>query len=88
MHCHYNLQCFDSNCHVKKVSSKHTAANFTDDILKLVEQYQQLDLFSILPGRLHDSSFQMSKSPLSLLDMDEARNWISASLVDYKRTHG
>ncbi|XP_061182759.1 uncharacterized protein LOC133191089 [Saccostrea echinata] len=81
------VQCFDTNCHVKKATSKHTAADFTEDILKLVEQYQKLDLFSIIPGRQHDPSFQKSKIPLFQLDMDGVRNWISASLSDYKRKH-
>ncbi|XP_056016751.1 uncharacterized protein LOC125676678 [Ostrea edulis] len=68
--------------------TEKTVSRVRRSALSLQSAYQQLDLFSILPGRLHDSSFQMSKSPLSLLDMDEVRNWISASLVDYKRTHG
>lgn len=63
----YVVQCFDSNYHVKKAPSRHTATDFTDDILKLDEQYQKLDFFSIIPGRLHDSSCQMSKTPLYLL---------------------
>lgn len=70
---------YDKVSSVVSPSGKHTDTDTAGDIITLVRQLQDAKVYSYIPGRYHSVFAGVNGNPLSAIDMDEFRNWMSAS---------
>ena len=84
---HNIVKNYSRQCNVVSPSGRHTAVDMENDIQTLVEQYHNLNLFHVIPGRVHHGHPNIDNNLLHSLDMDAVRNWISKSLKEFSRKH-
>ena len=78
---------FDKVTNTKKASGVHTDKDITQDVLLIVTQLLQQQVFRSLPGRSHQSFPTVSACPFDKLDMEEVRDWIFNSMTKFKAKH-
>ena len=49
----------------------------------LIQDLRKVRLFSVRPGRTHDSFQQISQSILNSLDIDNIHNWIKEKKINF-----
>lgn len=81
------LSAFDKATHIRKPSGKHTEMSTEDDVMALVEQFQEGDLYRRIPGRKHSAFPDMKHDLLADLDVDNLKSWISKSLKKFSKKH-
>ena len=78
---------FEKETNTKKASGVHTDKDTTQDVLLIVTQLLQQQVFKTLPGRSHHSFPTVSACPFDKLDMEEVRDWILHSLQKFTAKH-
>ena len=71
---------YDKQTNTEKASGIHTDKDITEDVMLIVNQLKQQNVFDNIPGRHHQSFPAIEANPWSKLDMEKVRDWISQSL--------
>ena len=78
---------YDKVMKVFRPSGKHTATNINDDILTLIRQIHERNVYSFIPGRSYVGLQDIAANPFNRLDGDALREWISSSLKKFAQEH-
>ena len=78
---------YDKQTNTKKASGIHTDKDITEDVMLIVNQLKQQNVFDNIPGRHHQSFPAIEANPWSKLDMENVRDWISQSLHKFSSKH-
>jgi hypothetical protein len=81
------LEAFDKATHVRKPSGKHTKMSTHDDVMALVDHFQEGDLYKRITGRKHMAFPSMKYDLLAEIDVDQLGNWISNSMKKFSKKH-
>ncbi|XP_078365731.1 uncharacterized protein LOC144649981 [Oculina patagonica] len=71
------LSSFDKCTQVRKPSWRHTAMSTESDVIALVDHFLEVDLYDTIPGRKHSAFPEMKHNLLTVLKVDELKNWVS-----------
>lgn len=71
---------FDKCTKVKRASGKHTEMTTQGDVLMIVEQLKQVDVYKNIPGRFYTAYPSMRHNLLDQIDTDKYKAWISKSI--------
>ena len=78
---------YDKVSNVVRPSGKHTPADLTVDILTLMQQFKERQLFQHIPGRKHAAFPAIEDNQLSSLNMHDFRDWLSRSMRKISKKH-
>ncbi len=81
------LNNFDKTTQVQKLSGKHTEMSTKEDVLTLVDHLLPANVFSDVPGRVHDAFEDMPSNLLDAIDCEKLKTWIKQSLKQFSRKH-
>jgi L1 cell adhesion molecule like protein len=78
---------YDKKTAVRKPSGRHTQKSTTDDVMIIVEQLQDANVYDRIPGRCHNAFPDMKNDMLDELDMSKFNGWVSKSLKTFSKKH-
>lgn len=81
------LEAYDKSTHVNKPSGKHTSISTKDDVMALVADLKEGDLYKTILERKHIAFPNMKHDLLGDIDIDKLRDWISNSLKKFSKKH-
>lgn len=81
------LSAYDNSTHIRKPSGKHTEMSTDDDVMTLVDQFMEVDLYNSIAGRKHSAFPDMKKNMLADINVEDLKSWISKSLKTFARKH-
>lgn len=81
------LSAYDNSTHIRKPSGKHTEMSIEDDVMTLVDQFMEVDLYNSIAGRKHSAFPDMKKNMLDDINVEDLKSWISKSLKTFARKH-
>ena len=78
---------FDKSTHIKCPSGNHKEASTKDDVMHLVEQFKEAEVYNKIPGRFHTAFPNMKYNILDNLDMGKFKSWITKSSKTFENKH-
>lgn len=80
------LKNYDRVSRAVRPSGRHTPGDVTCDIVTLVQQFKDRNLFGYVSGRRHSAYPEFQEDQLSL-DMNDFRDWLSRSMTKIAKKH-
>lgn len=81
------LSTYDNSTHIRKPSGKHSEMSTEDDVITLVDQFMEVDLYNSIAGRKHSAFPDMKQNLLADFNVEDLKSWISKSLKTFSRKH-
>ena len=81
------LSTYDNSTHIRKPSGKHSEMSTEDDVIMLVDQFMEVDLYNSIAGRKHSAFPNMKQNLLADFNVEDLKSWISKSLKPFSRKH-
>ena len=79
------LSAYDNSTHIRKPSGKHTEMSTEDDVLTLVDQFMEVDLYNHIAGRKHSAFPDMKQNLPADINVEDLKSWISKSLKTFSK---
>ncbi|XP_022783267.1 uncharacterized protein LOC111324048 [Stylophora pistillata] len=81
------LSAYDNSTDIRKPPGKHTKMSTEDDVMTLVDQFIEVDLYNSIAGRKHSAFSDMKQNLLADINVEDLKSWISKSLKTFSRKH-
>ena len=81
------LASYDKATAVKAPSGKHLLKSTEDDIMLLVDHFQNADIYAQQPGRKHSAFPNMPHNLLNEIEPETLKEWISTRLRKFSKKH-
>jgi len=81
------LSTYDNSTHIRKPSGKHSEMSTEEDVITLVDQFMEVDLYNSIAGRKHSAFPDMKQNLLADFNVEDLKSWISKSLKTFSRKH-
>lgn len=81
------LSAFDKCTHIRKPSGKHINISSKDDVMMLVDNLQEEELYKTVPGRKYVAFPDIKHNVLADIDVESLRSWIIKSVKKFSKKH-